>query len=173
MSFSTSQLDYNHQGGDFCLEGKIKRHKMVAPKGSISNDMLKRISRSIDNIEEICNTTNKCLNINEDDVYKETDLYDEIVSWRAALHCSGMLGDYNKTGSVRSIYNEVLSSELDCITDVALSKKDIFWSNIRDGKEIKNNMYEYMHVIDDNNSNSDEDDEHYLCFSNLHSMKPS
>ena len=43
MSFSSSQLDHNHQSGDFVLEGKIKRHKMIAPKGIVSYEMWKCI----------------------------------------------------------------------------------------------------------------------------------
>ena len=53
LTFSKSNLNRNHQGGDFVLEEKIKSHKMIAPKGSISKDTWKRISRSTDDIESI------------------------------------------------------------------------------------------------------------------------
>ena len=53
LTFSKSNLNHNHQGDDFVLEEKIKRHKMIAPKRSISKDMWKRISRSIDDIDSI------------------------------------------------------------------------------------------------------------------------
>ena len=39
VNFRNSQLDHNHHNSDFCLEGKIKHHKMLVPKGSISNDV--------------------------------------------------------------------------------------------------------------------------------------
>ena len=77
MSFSSSQLDHNHQGGDFVLEGKIKRHKMVA---IVSNEMWKCISRGFDKIEGICKQADFILNIQEDDIYKEIDIYDEITT---------------------------------------------------------------------------------------------
>ena len=36
------------------MEGETKKHKMVVPKGPISDDMWRTISRGIDEIEEIC-----------------------------------------------------------------------------------------------------------------------
>ena len=72
MSFSLN-LDLNHQGGDFCLEGKIKRHKIVAPNGAISKDIWRIISRGIDYIENICHQTNTNLHI-QDDRYREVEL---------------------------------------------------------------------------------------------------
>ena len=33
MSYSTSTLNNKSQGGDFILEGKVKRQKLIAPKG--------------------------------------------------------------------------------------------------------------------------------------------
>ena len=85
MSFSSSQFDHNHQGNDFALEGKIKRHKMVAPKGIVSNEMWKCISRGFDKIEGICKQADFILKIQEDDIYKEIDIYDEITTWRALV----------------------------------------------------------------------------------------
>ena len=55
MSFSSSQLDHNHQGGDYVLEGKIKRHKMVAHKVIASNEMWKCISRALIKLRESVN----------------------------------------------------------------------------------------------------------------------
>ena len=106
MSFS-KQLDHNHQGGDFSLEGKIKRLKMVAPKGRISNELWRRISRGLDDIENICECTNKKLNISEQDEYRDVELYDEIVSWRAAIRNSEMLSNHYKDGAIFNIYKEL------------------------------------------------------------------
>ena len=65
MPFSSSQLDRNHQGDDFVLEGKIKRHKLVAPKGMVSNEMWKCISRDFNQIERLCKQVDFTLNIQE------------------------------------------------------------------------------------------------------------
>ena len=41
MSF-TSSLELNHEGGDFCLENKIKQHKLLAPRGKVTDEMWRR-----------------------------------------------------------------------------------------------------------------------------------
>ena len=38
----------NHQGGDFCLENKIKAHKLIAPKG-----MWKTLSQGLETLTTI------------------------------------------------------------------------------------------------------------------------
>lgn len=68
MSFSSSQLGHNHQGGDFVLEGKIKRHKMAVPKGIVSNEMWKCISRGFDKTEGICKQADFILNLQKDNI---------------------------------------------------------------------------------------------------------
>ena len=62
-TFTSSNLDHNHQRGegDFFLEDKIKRHKMVAPKGQISADMWRTIFRGIDETELIFKKAEGCL----------------------------------------------------------------------------------------------------------------
>ena len=73
VTFSKSNLNHNHQEGDFVLEEKLKRHKMIAPKGSISKDTWKRISRSIDDIESIYVSVSKKLGLESDETYRDTD----------------------------------------------------------------------------------------------------
>ena len=46
----SSLVPMNHQGGNFCLENKIKAHKLIAPKGKISQQMCKILSRGLDEI---------------------------------------------------------------------------------------------------------------------------
>ena len=82
MTFTSSRLKHNHEGGDFILEGKIKKHKMVAPKGPISADTWRTISRGIDEIEEICEKAEENLHVLKDDTYRDIDLHDEIAAWR-------------------------------------------------------------------------------------------
>ena len=61
MSFSTSANDLNHQGPDFCLEGKIKRIKMMAPKGQVADVVWKQICQSVDKVEQIQTNVNNLL----------------------------------------------------------------------------------------------------------------
>ena len=88
ITFTSSNLEHNHQGGewDFSLEDKIKRHKMVAPKGQISADMWRTIFKETDEIELIFKKAEGCLNVDTKDVYRDTDLYHEIVSCRALFY---------------------------------------------------------------------------------------
>ena len=142
MSFSSSQLDHNHQGGDFVLEGKIKRHKMVAPNGIVSNEMWKCISRGFDKIEGICKQADFILSIKEDDIYKEIDIYDEITTWRALLRSSEMLGVHKAVGVVANIYSEPLSEDMFNLTENSNEKMKLFWNlklqgNVKKGS-IKN-----------------------------------
>ena len=146
MSFSTSQLEQNHQGGDFCLEGKIKRHKMVAPKGVISNDMWMRITRGLDKIEGICEQASKNLIIPNEDSYRETGLYDEIVLWRAVLRHSGMLSNDEAMGMVTNIYGEPLCNDLDDFTKKLSDKMALFWDIVGKGGPLANNMYPNLQI---------------------------
>ena len=82
MTFTSSCLEYNHKGGDFILEGKIKKHKMVAPKGNISADTWRTISRGINEIDEICEKAEENFHVLKDDTYRDIDFYDEIAAWQ-------------------------------------------------------------------------------------------
>ena len=122
MPCSSSQLDYNHQGGDFVLEGKIKRHKMAAPKGIVSNEMWKCILRGFDKIEGICKQADFILNLQEDDIYKEIDIYDEITTWGALVHSSEMLGVQKAVGVVTNICSEPFSEDMFHLTENSVEK---------------------------------------------------
>lgn len=53
MSYSTSTLNNKSQGGDFILEGKVKRQKLIAPKGPIQGKTWQMLSRALDSFDEI------------------------------------------------------------------------------------------------------------------------
>ena len=78
VTFKSSLLKHNHEGGDIMLESKIKKHKMVAPKGPMSVDMWRTISRGIDETEETCNKAEENLHVSNDDTYREIDLCNDI-----------------------------------------------------------------------------------------------
>ena len=100
--FNTSTLDLNHQGGDFCLENKIKRHKMVAPKGNVSNSTWRTISRGLDKVKKVQEHGEEMLDTRNDDRYTDTELYNEIFSWRAVLRSSGMLQGTKEEGLIKN-----------------------------------------------------------------------
>ena len=73
MTFTSSRLERNHECGDFILEGKLKKHKVVVPKGPISADTWRKYSRKIDEIEEICEKPEENQHVSKDDTYQETE----------------------------------------------------------------------------------------------------
>ena len=66
----------------------MKGHKLVAPKGPISNDTWKSISRGHEDLEAIYANASTILNMETEENFKETDLYDEIITLRAVLRSS-------------------------------------------------------------------------------------
>ena len=69
---------------------------MDAPKGPISADTWRTISRRTDEIEKICDKAEKNLHVSNDDIYREIDLCDEIVAWSALLGLLKMLCTWPK-----------------------------------------------------------------------------
>ena len=149
-SFNTSTLPLNHQGGDFCLENKIKRHKLIAPKGRISNDTWFTISRGLDAIEKVYENGAKLLEIEEEDQYRDTDLYNEIVSWRAVLRSSCMLYGKAEENVTKNIYGEPLHTELDDITFKTEEKMEHYWSLAGAGTPLQNIRYQKLNKTHQN-----------------------
>ena len=56
-------------------------------------------------------TTEK-LNLLEEDRYRQVDIYNEIVTWRAVLRFSGMLSDSCDIGVSQNILGEPLSADI-------------------------------------------------------------
>ena len=52
--------------------------------------MWKCISRDLGKIDAICNKVNLSLDLQEDDFYKDVDIFGEIITWRTLLHSSEM-----------------------------------------------------------------------------------
>ena len=65
LTFSSTTLSSKNQGGDFMLEQKIQRQKMLAPKGVVEKHTWQQISRSIDKIDEIHNNASNLMNISD------------------------------------------------------------------------------------------------------------
>ena len=160
LSFNKSNLPHNHQGGDFCLEEKIKKHKMVAPKGPVSNETWKKISRGLDEIEKICNKLVNNLRLATEEYYKEPNMYNEIVAWRALLRESMTLQKSEGEDAILNLYGEPLSMSLEDFTAATVEKMENYWANVikTEGKPVKNNLYEYLQVQEDIDLNFDSDD---------------
>ena len=102
---------------------------MIAPKGAVSNEMWKCISRGLDKIDAICNNATLLLDFQEDDFYKDVDIYDEIITWRALLHSSEMLNIHSSEGIVKNIFGESLSEDMKNLTSDSSEKKCKYFGN--------------------------------------------
>ena len=60
MSYSTTTIPSKSQGGDFILEGKVKRQKLIAPKGPIKSPMWQTLSRCLDTFDLIYDLVTFC-----------------------------------------------------------------------------------------------------------------
>ena len=61
---------------------------MVAPKGPVSNETWKKISWVFNKIKKICNKLGNNLRLATEESYKEPNMYNEVVAWRALLRQS-------------------------------------------------------------------------------------
>ena len=158
MAFSSSNLEKNHQGGDFCLETKIKRHKMIAPKGRITNATWRYLSRGLDELEKVYENAAQILKIDDGESYRDIDLYDEIVSWRAVLRSSGMLECREEEGVVKNIYGEIISMELDDLTIKLDNKMKHYWEKAKEGTPLQNIRTAFIPIVADNEEIDSDDD---------------
>ena len=85
MSYSESKNASKSQGGDFILEGKVKRQKLIAPKGPIKSKTWQTISRFFDSFDRVFETLSSRLNLDDGEGYHNLYYANEILSWRAVL----------------------------------------------------------------------------------------
>ena len=78
VTFSTSGSEGRNQGGDFVLEGMVKKQKAIAPKGVIEAKTRQRISRSLEKIDAVSENVKTLLQLKEPDYLRNVLLSDEI-----------------------------------------------------------------------------------------------
>lgn len=153
--YNRSSLELNYQGGDFCLENTIKKHKMVAPKGVVSNGTWRKISRGLDKIDAVLENASKILETGDKSEYKDADVYNEIIRWRAVLRSSDMLTNKEEEGVIKNIFSEPIPFELDDITVTVEEKMKEYWTEAASGTPLQNIRHQRLLVQYD----SDEDSE--------------
>ena len=156
--YKTSELEMNHQGGDFCLENKIKRLKLIAPKGRITNGMWRMLCRGLDDIEEVYNNASESLSLGDGETYKDTDLYNEIVSWRSVLRLSEMLSGTEQENVIKNIFGEPLNSDLDDFTYHVEQKMEKYWEFAYNGVPLQSIQYTKINILQEALDESDESD---------------
>ena len=150
MSFSESSVLGKSQGGDFLLEQKVKRQKLIAPKGPIKGETWKMLSRCLDEFNAIYTTASSQLNLKDPDSENIIDLVDEISSWRAVLRISNYLNEDNYSEKPKSIYGDILSSDMIDFTAKAESKREAFLKLLENGSDIVSMKYnDFLQVLPD------------------------
>ena len=133
LSYGISEAKAKKQGRDFVLEGKIKRQKMMASKGSDDVNMWQKISRCLDDVIEITGNINTELNLHDTDGVRKVDLSKEIFAWRTHLRQSKYLKSYRGEQSVYSISGEALSDNfLELPTQLKNCMK-CYWQMLEEG----------------------------------------
>ena len=99
--------------------------KQMCPKGSVSSDMWRQISRSVDKVHKLVSRGSALLNYSEQHVSGFTDVGKEIVDWRGFLRNS----EYLQASSINlvNIFGEPLNPSLvDIIEMMKLKRKEYF-----------------------------------------------
>ena len=91
---------------------RVKRMKMIAPKGKMSTEMWQRVARNVDSVDAIVKNGMSLLGIREDDQYdiRFTPIEKEVILWRAHLRYRNYL--YTNSNSVVDIHGDELNSKL-------------------------------------------------------------
>ena len=63
ITFSATDITGKYQGGDFILEGKIKKQKNIEPKGAVTAKTWQKILHSIDRVDDIVENAKSQLGI--------------------------------------------------------------------------------------------------------------
>ena len=92
------------QGGDFVLEGKVKRQKLLAPKGSIKAETWRTLLRALDTFGEVYSNVSSKFKLRDPDMQQSVNLHIEIISWAAALQLSKYLSSRNYSSVSKNIY---------------------------------------------------------------------
>ena len=125
MSFNTTTLMGKSQGGDFVLERKVKRQKLLAPKGSMKAETWRTLSRALENFDEV--------HVSSKFKLRDPDMQNEIITWRAVVRSSKYLSSPNYSSVPKNIYGEFLYDNLNDFVDVVSKHKKV-WDTIEKGK---------------------------------------
>ncbi|XP_057303732.1 uncharacterized protein LOC130641092 [Hydractinia symbiolongicarpus] len=146
LSFSVTKTKGRNQGGDFLMEQKIKRQKMMAPKGSVDKSTWQRISRCVDAFDRIYENTSNLLDLKDDAGSRNIILGNEIIEWRAFLRHSKFL-DNNDSSTVFNIYGEPISSNFLNLTEKLKQKRLEYWRQHREGVHLQKISYPLLQTF--------------------------
>ena len=79
---------------------------------------------SLDQFDEIYSSVLSNLKLQDDDMIKNINLMDEVISWGVLLRSSKYLTENNFSGKPKKIYREFLSNQLVNFTTIVQEKKE-------------------------------------------------
>ena len=143
LTYKITNTGEKNQGGDFILEGKIKRQKMFASMGTDDTKMWQRVSRSLDDVTAVIEHINEMLHIYDTDGERHIDLWQEIIAWRALLRKSKYLKSYRNTETVYNFSGQKMSNDLIDLPSNLKQCMETYWTQFENGNT---NVIAYISV---------------------------
>ena len=137
VTFSSSDLPNKGQGGDFLLEQKIKRQKMLSPKGPVNKATWQKISRCLDKFDCIYKNVSSNFNLGEEAGERIALLSEEILEWRSVLRYSKYF-EHEEKQTVFNIHGEVLENDFLNFSLNLKEKRVNYWKLHLNGRPIEN-----------------------------------
>lgn len=165
LSYSKSTEKARNQGGDFLLEQKIQRQKMIPPRGIVTSTTWQRISRSIDKIDGILGNSSNILGTEEETRTRTIILNRETVEWRAILRYSKFLNN-NSEECVLNIYGEKMGNDLLDFNLKLNDKRLEYWQFAKEKTPLENIRYQVIRTsctADENSTYQSSDESEYEC----------
>ena len=148
-TFTISSAKSMHQGGDFILEGKVKRQKMLSSKGTDDEKMWRKVYRSLEYVIEVTKNVNERLTVHDIDGERYVNLTADINSLGAIIRHSTYLTSNLDKHDVYSIYGDKLSDDLINFPEKLKEKMMEYWEQIEQGvKPEKLKMKQLLVVAD-------------------------
>ena len=123
ITFSATDVTGKCQGGDFILEGKIKKQKNIAPKGAVTAKTWQKKYRAL--LTELMILL-KMPKVSLESLIRNILLTKEIREWRAVLRLSSFLRGEKNT-LITNIYKEKLSNDLVDFTNSVSDKRNEYF----------------------------------------------
>ena len=147
MSYSETKNSCKSQGGDFILEGKVKRQKLIAPKGPIKSHTWQTLSRALDVFDKVYDSVSLKLNLPDGEGYHNSYFANEVLTWRAVLRSSNYFSRDNFGQLPKNIYDEQLSADLVDFSQKVKRRRLTCWEMVEKGEFIHEIKCQYLNVI--------------------------
>ena len=148
MSRNPTTLKCKSEGGDFKLENKVKRQKLLAPKGPITSEKWQTVNRALDDFDEVYGAISDLISIKDENGVHTFDFSEEIFVWRAVLRSSKMISEENVSSVPRNIHGMPLSTDLVDLPDKLKKARKDFFRQIEKGTKIEQAKCEPLKVTD-------------------------